>query len=593
MKRHFDIGMHFFLRIACILITLFFKASLLLANEVVEVSIQGLEGEILENVQAALTIPQGIVEDGKVNMPWLDYFKEQADKKVRTAMEPFGYYNPQIKVTLETVAEERYRLVVNVEPGEQVRLTEVKISLLGPGAKEESLSLLVSAFPLQKGDVLLQKEYEKAKGGLKAKAVELGYLDADFSMHRILVSRSESNARIELELETGPKYFFGDTNFEGAPEYPDRFLRRYLTYKAGEVFSYGKLGETQLNIVNSERFREVIITAEKDKTEELRVPVLIRLQSSPPKSFRTGIGYGTDTGGRVTLGYKDLNFFQKGHELHAEVNISQRLIGLGAGYIIPGLQNINNLSSFQLNLQQEDVDTYKTRLISLEANSIRSFGKGRLRTIYLRLLKEKSTIASEEINSFLILPGIRFSEQRYDDLIRPSRGHRYALEVRGASKYLGSDTNLMQFLVDANAILPLPWRLSIFTRLKAGMTLLNESVNNLPASLRFFAGGDRSVRGYSYQSLGPKDESGNVIGGRHIFVGSLEIERALFSKWGVAAFYDIGNAFNSLSDIKFFQGAGIGVRYYTVVGPIRVDVARQIGVRDPKFMIHLSVGFEL
>jgi translocation and assembly module TamA len=118
-------------------------------------------------------------------------------------------------------------------------------------------------------------------------------------------------------------------------------------------------------------------------------------------------------------------------------------------------------------------------------------------------------------------------------------------------------------------------------------------VRDLPASLRFFAGGDRSVRGYSYQSLGPKDSTGKVIGGKNLFVGSLEIERPVLKDWGVALFYDAGNAFNSLSEVNLFQGAGIGLRYYSPVGTLRLDLARQIGVDNPKFRIHFTVGFQL
>jgi translocation and assembly module TamA len=584
--------MHFFLRISCILITLFFKASLLHANEVVEVAIQGLEGEILENVQAALTIPQGIVEDGKVNMLWLDYFKEQADKEVRTALEPFGYYNPQVKVTLETVAKERYRLIVNVKPGEPVRLTGVEIYLLGPGAKEESLSLLVSGFPLQKGDVMLQKEYEKAKGGLKAKAVELGYLDADFSVHRILVSKKDRSARIELTLETGPQYRFGETRFEGAPEYTERFLRRYLAYSKGDVFYQSKLGETQLNLLNSERFNEVLITPDKDKSEELRVPIVIRLKPALPKAFNVGIGYGTDTGARISAKYHDLNIFKLSHEFQSEVNFSERLQGIAAGYKIPG-RNIDSVTAFLFNLKHEDANTYENRLISFEGNRTKSFKKGRIGTGYVRVQLEESTIALEKISSFLIIPGARFSQQRYDNLVRPTKGFRYTIELRGTTKYFGSDMNLLQILAQGNVLFRLPWKLSLLTRIQSAFSLQDESLSDLPASLRFFAGGDRSVRGYSYQSLGPKDSTGKVIGGKNLLVGSVEIERPVSSDWGVALFYDAGNAFNSLSKINLFQGAGVGVRYYSPVGTLRLDLARQIDVHKPRFRIHFTVGLEL
>ena len=141
-------------------------------------------------------------------------------------------------------------------------------------------------------------------------------------------------------------------------------------------------------------------------------------------------------------------------------------------------------------------------------------------------------------------------------------------------------------------LIPLPFRFSLFLRAEAGTTWCT-SLEALPPSVRFFAGGASSVRGYDYQSLGPKDIFGNVIGGKHLLVGSIEFERAISRLFGVAAFYDVGNAFNSLDQINAQQGVGLGVRLYTVVGTMRLDVTRQINVEDPHFQVYFTVGFEL
>jgi translocation and assembly module TamA len=474
-----------------------------------------------------------------------------------------------------------------------VRVSEVSVSVHGSGKEKESLTLLVSAFPLRKGDILVHAKYEEAKGLLKARAQELGYLDADFSVHRILVSKKDKSASIELAFETGPQYLFGETRFEGAPEYPERFLRRHITYRRGDVFSHSKLGETQLNMLNSERFNEVLITPDKDKSEELHVPIVIRLKPALPKAFKAGIGYGTDTGIRISAKYQDLNIFRKSHKFQSEVNLSEQLQGIAAGYEIPGTKDINSITAFLFNLKHEDANTYENRLISLEGNRTKSFKKGRLGTGYVRIQVEESTVALEKSKFFLIMPGARFSQQKYDNLVRPTKGFRYAIELRGTTKYFGSDMNLLQALAQGNILFRLPWRLSLSTRVQTALSLQDESIRELPASLRFFAGGDRSVRGYSYQSLGPKDSSGNVIGGKNLLVGSLEIERPVSKDWGVALFYDAGNSFNSLSDIDLFHGAGLGIRYYSPVGTLKLDIARQIGVDNPKFRIHFTVGIQL
>jgi translocation and assembly module TamA len=240
---------------------------------------------------------------------------------------------------------------------------------------------------------------------------------------------------------------------------------------------------------------------------------------------------------------------------------------------------------------REDIDTYESSTLFVEGELVRAFGRGRLGSAYLRLQQEDFIIGAEDSRSRLVLPGLRFSERRYDDPIRPRRGYLYRLEVRGAHQVLGSDTGLLQALGSANTLQPLPWGFSVFARGQAGSTWQNEPLREIPPSLRFFAGGDQSVRGYGYQTLGPSDSSGKVVGGKNLLVGSVELERALSENWGVALFYDAGNAFDSFSDYEIFQGAGFGVRRYTLVGPVKVDLARQVGVLDPSIRLHVSIGF--
>jgi len=147
--------------------------------------------------------------------------------------------------------------------------------------------------------------------------------------------------------------------------------------------------------------------------------------------------------------------------------------------------------------------------------------------------------------------------------------------------------------LNASGLYPLGGGFYLLGRFKVGATGQNEDARDLPIAIRYFAGGDNSVRGYAYQSLGPKDARGEVVGGRHTLVGSAEMEKSLWKNWGLAAFYDAGNAFNSFREMELAQGAGLGVRYYTPVGPIKIDLARQLGTPEPSFRLHLGFGFTL
>ena len=562
------------------------------AAESVAVSVEGIEGDALKNVQAALVLPSGLVRDGKVDRLWLERFSSQADETARTALEPFGYYNAKITVTVLPVASGELRLRVRVEPGEPVRVTEAAVSLHGPGAEEKPLKALVSAFPLAPGDVLMQQKYEEAKGMILSRAQELGYLDADFSVHEIRIAKPAVAARIRLELQTGRRYYFNGTTIEGAPGYPDAFLRRYLAYKPGEPFSYAGLGETQLNFTSSERFREVNLTPEKAKATDFRIPVLVHLKPGPSRSLRQGVGYGTDTGARLSLRYRDLNVLSRGHEFDSNLFISERLQGWATRYLWPDAVDIRSSTALQLNLQREEASAYTSNLIALELARNRSLSKRQLGTAYVRLQRESFTVGAQDSGNRLVLPGVRYIGNFYDNPARPVRGFRLAFDLRGTHQAIGSDTALLQLIPEGSYLLPLPWRLSLLTRAKAGLTLLSDPLSDLPASLRFFAGGDQSVRGYAYQSLGPLDATGQVAGGKHLLAGSIELERALFEDWGVSVFYDAGNAFDSFTGVRLNQGAGVGLHYYTPVGALNLSLARQIDVEDPGFRIHFTVGFE-
>jgi translocation and assembly module TamA len=567
----------------------------LYAAEPVEIVVTGVEGEALKNVQETLVLPAGLVRDGTVDRLWLERFAQQTPEKTRTALEPFGYYNAQVT---HSVAQngKRVRLLVMVVPGEPVRLTGVTVSLAGAGKEESRLRRLVASFPLHKGDVLLHQKYEEAKGALKSRAHDLGYLDADFSRHEIRVVRTATaatTASIELVFETGELYYFGATRIQGAPDYPESFLRRHLTYKSGELFSYPHLGETQRNFSNSERFTEVIITPEKQDAEEFRVPVTVQLKAGPRISVRPGIGYGTDTGARFTVRYRDLNMFHLGHELYSQLYVAERLQGLVTGYVIPSPTDVRSSTALQLNLQQEDTATYSSRIMALELDRNRSFGPGKLGTAYIKVQYEDYTVGLQKSSSRLLLPGIRFSDDRYDNPVRPHRGFRYAFDLRGTHQMLGSDTALVQILAEGSHLQPLPWRLSLHTRVRGGITLLNDPLIDIPPSLRFFTGGDQTVRGYAYRSLGPRDASGSVVGGKQLLTSSIELERALFKDWGISLFYDVGNTFNTFSEFALFQGAGVGLHYYTAVGALNLSVARPLNVDNPSIHIHFTVGFEL
>jgi translocation and assembly module TamA len=564
-----------------------------IAAEPFEVVIEGIEGDALKNARAALTLPPGMVREGVIDRALLDLFLRQIPEKVRKSLEPFGYYEAQASSVVEKTEDGRDLLRVKVIPGEPVRVTAVQVRITGPGEKNRDLRLLVDSFPLKPGDALNQVKYEKAKEELRSKALNLGYLGSDFASHVIRVNRAERKAEIELILQTGSRFLFGEVIWEGTQLYPISYLERFLDFKPGEPYSYSKVYQTQLNLINSDRFASVNIRADKDEAREGSVPVRIQLEPSAPKRLRPGVGYSTDYGGRLSLRYQDLNAFQRGHEFNSDLSIAERRQAISSQYTLPNQGHIDNRTNLKAGLQRELLKPYDNLLLTLEGEQARSFGYGIIGSAYLQFRYEKFSEADQDGSSNFFMPGLRLYQRRVDDLIRPSKGFRYSLETRGSTQALGAESNFLQFLGNGDLLIPLGAGFSLIPRTQLGVTWQKDALTDLPPSLRFYAGGDRSVRGYTYQSLGPKDSQGNVIGGKHLWVGSLELEYSITRNWSVAGFYDLGNAFNNFKDMSWPQGAGIGVRYYTPAGPVRLDLARQINVDNPGFQLHIAVGFAL
>ena len=562
------------------------------AEEPVEVEVTGVEGELLANVEAALTPPDSLIRDGVVDRPWLEHYAAGAPAAARKALEPFGYYRATAEAALSGSAEEGFLLSVSVVPGTPVIVSEVTVAVAGPGAAEEQVKGAVAAFPLRKGEPLRHNSYEAGKEEILSRARALGYLDARFLRHEIRVSPAAGTARLDLLLETGERYRFGEVIFEGAPLYPDDLLRRYLAFRTGAPFSFDRLGRTHANLAGSGYFREVTVLPLREEAAAYAVPVRVTLTPAPNRTLRPGLGYGTNTGFRGSLSYKELNLFRRGHVLTVEGTAAENFQGVAAGYLMPSPTSLRSVTGLQANFQREEVTSYLSSLVAVEASRTESLGRGLLATLFLRFQYEEFTAGQERSSARLVMPGLRLSGRRLDSVSRPTSGHDFSLELRGTHQALGSDTGFIQGVAEGAYLLPLPWRLTLASRAKVGATWQNDPLTQLPASLRFYAGGDTSVRGYAYKSLGPTNPLGEVVGGRNLLQGSVELERALFDSWGVSLFYDAGNAFDSFGDIRLYQGAGMGLHYYTRVGGLNLSLARQLDVPDPGFRVHFTIGFQ-
>jgi translocation and assembly module TamA len=553
----------------------------------VKVEIKGISGKAKTNVLAVLAIAQ---VQGRKNLTAarIRYLDAQAPDQIRRALEPFGYYRAQVKTDLKPGPQE-WAATYLIRPGAPIPVTAVNLQLTGPGHGNPTLEQAVKNFSIHKGDPLDQPRYEEAKGDLRQQALALGYLDAQYSDHRLKLNLETYQAEVALTLATGPRYRFGPVSFAGSDLSPE-FLREYLQFRPGDYYSRAQLLALQQTLQNTDYFKQVNIEPRRDKTVGEEVPIEVKLEPNKPQKYTLGVGYGTDTGPRGSVGWEYRRINRFGQKIKAQYRLSRIYQELGVDYIIP--------TSHPATDQMDITGTVHNETVNNQVSRTRLIGVSRLatqgtiqRTLSLNYQHEDFTVGETSGVSSLLIPGANWTRIAADNRIYTHRGSKVSLDLRGAMKGVASDTSLVRGDLSAKIIRSIGSDNRLIARGEFGAVHVSH-LSSLPTSLRFFAGGDTSVRGYAYNDLGPTDASGAVVGGQYLLVGSLEYERHIFGKWGAAVFYDVGNAFNTFTP-HLDRGAGIGLRWRSPVGMVRVDVATALSRTGHPLRLHIRIGPDL
>lgn len=569
----------------CLLLCL---ASPVRAELNVEVRIEGVEDELLNNVRAYLTIEQQR-NDPTLNESRLRRYHQKAVAEIADALAPFGYYQPKTTASLSE-ANGRWLARYDIALGPPVRVTQVGITIKGGGENDPDFQRLAREFPLRPGAVLDQRNYKTGKEGFQRLANENGYFDFQFLTHELRIDPAANTAEVLLDMDTGARYQFGEVRFN-QNVLRDDFIQRYVSFKPGEPYRVNELLELQSALFDSNYFGNVEIEPREELAEDLQIPIAVNLVPRHRHRYTAGMGYGTDTGARGRLGWENRRVNDRGHRFRADYQISEINDSLSTRYSWP----IRNPRSDEVALttswshDHPNESQSETFLVGLSRTLARR--SGWLETVYLKYQTESFRIGDDRGDSTLLIPGITYSRVIADLRTYPSRGLRLLVDLRGAHPSLISDHEFVQLRTQAKGVATLASRHRFIARGDAGTTFL-DPIRSLPTSVRFFAGGSQSVRGYGYNDLGPRDAQGRVVGGEHLLVGSLEYEYRFTEKWSGALFYDKGNAINDWRE-HLKEGAGFGGRWLSPVGPIRFDFAWAISEPGNPFRLHINVGPDL
>ncbi|MEH6576091.1 MAG: autotransporter assembly complex family protein [Amphritea sp.] len=570
-----------------ILLLLASPVSNLMAASSLTVKIDGVSSDQEKNIRGLLRIQQ--LEGKEIeNRSRLRFLHSKADKEIRRALQPFGLYRPDI-TSLLSEKEQQWTAHYQISPGPVLLIGNLDIQLLGEALQDDKFNQLMTKPSLRSGNPLLHSDYESFKRQFRSLATERGYFQAEFTQHRVEVDLDSYQASITLHFNSGPRFHVGELRITPGPLSSD-FIMRYVPFKPGDPINSNALINLQTALIDSDYFQRVEIRPLWDQTEGTEVPILIELEANKRTKYRAGLGYGTDTGARTKLGVTRRWVNNRGHQFKSQLLASEILSSLTAEYSIPGEKPQQDRYAVNLSLSDENSDSIDAFTSSLGVSWQQQRGQWQ-QILALNYELEEFTFSVDTQNTEFLIPRINFNTVSTNDRLNVRSGYRLSVELLGASDVLLSDADFLQARFNGKVIHSLTPKLRVLGRVETGLTHIDD-FNTLPATLRFFAGGDNSVRGYAYQSLGPKDPFGTVIGGPHLLVGSVELDYRIMGNWGIAAFIDSGNAFEG-TDINLRTGVGVGLRWFSPIGPVRIDIAAPQDDDESGVRLHFSLGPDL
>lgn len=569
------------------------------ALELREVQVQGLEDEQMrDNVDDALSLQRLNPNRRKaLTESRLSYLLRQVPREVRGALEPFGYYDPTVESKVQRDGD-AVTVVVSVLPGEPVRVRGRDLQLTGAAGTDTALMRRLQRFRPRQDEPFHHGVYEDSKAAMDRALAERGYFDAELVVHEVTVSRAARTADIHLAWTSGDRYALGNARFEGHDFRPG-LLENLVPWKPGTPYDQSRLLALQKSLAELDYFSAIDITPEPDAAVDGNVPVKVALAMGKRSIYSAGLRAGTDSGLGITAGLERRWVNDRGHKLKALASLAQRQNDVTVQYKIPAFKWLDGWYTLAASVREEPIDLVDSQLVELVGSRSGKLGDWDLvAAMNVRRERFEDSVSGEDYSySTLVFPSLWAKWVRTDDLLYPRRAMGVTLELRGGSTALGSDIDFVQLRAQGHWIHGFGRRDRLLLRAEAGTTV-SDDFAQFPPSLRFYAGGDRSVRGYGYKEIGQYFEDTNgdryVFGGKHLLVASVEYERMFTREWGGAVFVDAGDAFDSFDAYEWEVGVGVGVRWRSPVGPVRVDIAHGLGdAAQSSLRLHFNIGPDL
>lgn len=508
------------------------------------------------------------------------HFHMMADQ-IQDAMKPYGFFNSTINAKLSH-HNGAWLAEFHVQRGAPVRIKKIDINISGPGQYNHQIQDFLHTLTLAPGKKINTIKYETFKHDLFELALELGYMRAHIVKSEIQIDPQARSAWVTFHFDTGPRYHFGAIHFSDVP-LRETLLVRFLNFHEDDYYSPSQALALQQNLILSNYFSTVSVKPLPPDDATLSVSIDIELELRKPRTYTLGAGFGTDTGPRATIGLQINPFNDRGHKLISNAKISPKNGAVNFHYIIPGEHPVTDEYSINLQAKNSSLGKGEHKTIKFGVSKL-STVRDWQRTFSVDFQQERSrkSKADDFQTAGMLIPSASWSRRVVNDPVHPTDGYRVNFDVRGAAEPLASKTSFLQAKIATKYLMSHAKHNRFILHGEFGLTG-TESFDDMSLSLLFRTGGSQSVRGYAYNSIGP---------GKYLVVGSAEYQFNVYGDWYLSAFYDVGNATNSLSE-RLRRSPGVGLVWLSPLGQVELSLARGLDSSNKPYVVQFNMGPEL
>lgn len=553
--------------------------------------VEGLSGQLEKNarVQLSTITTDEVVADGR--------FRARVEKAIKEGLRPLGYYEPVITFDYQDNAPPaRPVLYARVVLGEPVKIAGVTVDIEGAAKTDPAFKKFITKNTPETGTVVNHGEYESFKSGLSGLALKRGYFDAEMEKSQLGIALSRHAAYWDFVFNSGKRYRFGKVNYQGS-QISDEYLEGLVPFKEGDYYTSDQLAEFNRLLAETGWFQSAIVTPDIAKARADNSDYLTMDASFTPRAqnfVELGGGFATDVGPRVQAKWNKPWVNSSGHSLTSSISLSAPEQIIDTSYRIPLKVNpIEQYYAVSGGYKRTDLNDTKADTATVSVSRNWDLSTGWQYGINMRWSLSHFTQADITNTTMLLYPGVNVSRVRSRGGMMPSWGdsQRYSVDV--SNEMWGSDVDFSIFRA-RNVWVRTPWDGHRFVMRGNLGWIETNNFDKVPPDLRFFAGGDGSIRGYRYNKISPEDADGKLTGGSRLVVGSLEYQYNVTGDWWGAVFVDSGEVVNDIKRSNFKTGAGVGVRWASPVGPIKFDLAAPVGDNETKnIQFYIGLGAEL